>query len=137
MNATYATEAELKNEVSKEESLLQVAVGWVTHWTAKFQEAESAYHAARARDLRLSREGGFDPLLARHDVILLPGIHGCDLAAKAGYPSLSVPLPAPGGGQPGGVLLVAGPGAGSKAAKAAELGIRVIDEDQWLAIARG
>ena len=29
------------------------------------------------------------------DVILLPGIHGCDLAAKAGYPSLSVPLPAP------------------------------------------
>lgn len=47
MNATYATEAELKNEVSKEESLLQVAVGWVTHWTAKFREAESAYHAAR------------------------------------------------------------------------------------------
>ena len=33
-------------------------------------------------------------------------------------------------------LLVAGPGAGSKAAKATELGIRVIDEDQWLAIAR-
>lgn len=47
MNSTYATEAELKNEVSKEESLLQVAVGWVTHWTAKFKEAESAYHAAR------------------------------------------------------------------------------------------
>ncbi|MFD2608617.1 amidase family protein [Deinococcus taklimakanensis] len=74
-------------------------------------DSERAYHAARARDLRLSREGGFDPLLARHDVILLPGIHGCDLAAKAGYPSLSVPLPAPDGGQPGGVLLVAGPGA--------------------------
>ena len=33
--------------------------------------------------------------------------------------------------------MVAGPGAGSKAAKATELGIRVIDEDQWLAIARG
>ncbi|TDL83565.1 NAD-dependent DNA ligase LigA [Palleronia sediminis] len=34
-------------------------------------------------------------------------------------------------------LLVAGPGAGSKAAKAAELGIEVIDEDAWLALVDG
>ncbi|SEH85678.1 NAD-dependent DNA ligase LigA [Paracoccus alkenifer] len=33
-------------------------------------------------------------------------------------------------------LLVAGPGAGSKAARAADLGVKVIDEDAWLAIAR-
>ena len=33
-------------------------------------------------------------------------------------------------------LLVAGPGAGSKAAKAVDLGVKVIDEDAWLAIAR-
>lgn len=31
-------------------------------------------------------------------------------------------------------LLIAGPGAGSKAKKAADLGVEVIDEDQWLAL---
>jgi len=32
---------------------------------------------------------------------------------------------------------VAGPGAGSKAKKAAELGVTVIDEDAWLALIGG
>ncbi|WP_010138359.1 NAD-dependent DNA ligase LigA [Oceanicola sp. S124] len=31
-------------------------------------------------------------------------------------------------------ILIAGPGAGSKATKAADLGVRVIDEDDWLAL---
>ena len=34
-------------------------------------------------------------------------------------------------------LVVAGPGAGSKATAAAELGIETIDEDAWLALIGG
>jgi DNA ligase (NAD+) len=34
-------------------------------------------------------------------------------------------------------LLIAGPGAGSKASKAAELGVEIIDEDDWLALISG
>ena len=34
-------------------------------------------------------------------------------------------------------LLVAGPGAGSKAKKAADLGVETIDEDDWLALIEG
>ena len=71
--------------------------------------SEPAYARARERDLRLSRTRGLDELFARgHDAALFPGIHGCDLAAAAGYPSVVLPVPTETGtdGKPGGVLLV-------------------------------
>lgn len=72
--------------------------------------SEQAYVRARARDLDLSRQRGFDELFAHDfDAVIFPGIHGYGLAAKAGYPSLA--LPAYPDGQPNGVLLVAPAGA--------------------------
>lgn len=71
--------------------------------------SEPAYARARERDLRLARTRGLDELFARgHDAALFPGIHGCDLAAAAGYPSVALPVPTEtgAGGKPGGVLLV-------------------------------
>jgi amidase len=77
--------------------------------------SEPGYHLARARDLRLTREQGFDLLFAGGlDAVVFPGIRGCALAAKAGYPSLTLPVQAPeasAGTRPGGVLLVAPAGA--------------------------
>ncbi|CAM3893681.1 amidase family protein [Deinococcus frigens] len=77
--------------------------------------SEAGYRLARARDLRLTREQGFDLLFAGGlDAVVFPGIHGCALAAKAGYPSLTLPVlapDAPAGTRPGGVLLVAPAGA--------------------------
>ena len=76
--------------------------------------SEGAYARARERDLRLARTQGLDALFAQgHGAVLFPGIHGCDLAAAAGYPSLALPVPLTDGangeaphGQPSGVLLV-------------------------------
>ena len=77
--------------------------------------SEEGYRRARARDLRLTREQGFDLLFAGGlDAVVFPGIHGCGLAAKAGYPSLTLPVhapDAPAGTRPGGVLLVGPAGA--------------------------
>ncbi|QFP77403.1 amidase family protein [Deinococcus sp. AJ005] len=77
--------------------------------------SEPGYLLARARDLRLTREQGFDLLFAGGlDAVVFPGIHGCALAAKAGYPSVTLPVhvpDAPAGTRPGGVLLVAPAGA--------------------------
>ncbi|UBV43823.1 amidase [Deinococcus taeanensis] len=70
--------------------------------------SEAAYRQARQKDLDLTRTRGFDPLFAQGlDVVVFPGIHGAALAAKAGYPSLALPVTVEGEPVPGGVLLVA------------------------------
>ncbi len=72
--------------------------------------SEQAYAGARARDLRLTREEGFDELFAAGlDAVMFPGLGGYALAAKAGYPSLTLPVPFR--DEPCGVLLVGPQGA--------------------------
>jgi amidase len=55
--------------------------------------AEPAYRAARRLDLKTTRTDGIDFYLRRHqlDAILFPAYFGADIAARAGYPSVSVP----------------------------------------------
>jgi amidase len=55
--------------------------------------SEPAYHAARALDLKTARTDGIDAYLDQHqlDAILFPAYYGADIAARAGYPSVSVP----------------------------------------------
>lgn len=52
------------------------------------------YEVDRAKDLRLSRDEGIDAALAAHrlDALLFPDSHGAAIAAKAGYPTVMVPM---------------------------------------------
>lgn len=38
-----AIEADLDNEVAKEESLLQIATSWANYWAEKLEDAKTAY----------------------------------------------------------------------------------------------
>ncbi|WP_245900787.1 amidase family protein [Deinococcus yavapaiensis] len=55
--------------------------------------SEASYHAARARDVRLAKEG-FDAMMDRHrlDAWLTPGARAAHVGAKARYPSVTVPI---------------------------------------------
>ncbi len=57
------------------------------------QAERAAYLANRARDLAVAGEHGIDVTLraAGAAAVVLPGPHGCGVAARAGYPSLVVP----------------------------------------------
>jgi amidase len=52
------------------------------------------YEADRRRDLRLTRSQGLDAVLdgEKLDAVLFPGSSGSDMAARAGYPSITVPM---------------------------------------------
>ena len=67
-------------------TLLQAAQG------TRGDLSERAYRLARERDLRLSRAEGLDPLFAEHDAVLFPKYLGAAVGAKAGYPSVNIPL---------------------------------------------
>ncbi len=71
---------------------------------------EPEYIEARLRDLRLCRTHGLDAVFETHhlDAVLFPGIEGCAIAARAGYPSVTVPAgfwASPRGRAPYGVTL--------------------------------
>jgi amidase len=71
---------------------------------------EPEYLEARARDLRLCRTHGVDTALSVHglDALLFPGAKGCAIAARAGYPSITIPAgfwDSPRGRAPFGVTL--------------------------------
>ena len=53
----------------------------------------AAYTALRARDRAVAGEHGIDAVLAAYDVaaLLVPGASVCGVAARAGYPSVTVP----------------------------------------------
>ncbi|WP_274435906.1 amidase family protein [Alicyclobacillus sp. ALC3] len=68
---------------------------------------ESAYIESRLRDLRVTREEGIDGLLTSHklDALLFPNNWGAGVAAKAGYPSITVPAGYTPDGEPVGMTL--------------------------------
>ena len=55
---------------------------------------EGDYLPAKEHDLRHCRTEGLDATMARHrlDAIVFPGADGSTIAARAGYPSIAVPL---------------------------------------------
>jgi amidase len=62
--------------------------------TTRGDLSELEYRAARATDLRASRTFGLDAYMERRrlDAVLFPGVSGAAIAAKAGYPSVQVPM---------------------------------------------
>lgn len=70
---------------------------------------EPEYILERLKDLKYSQQKGIDFVMEKHglDALLFFGYYGCDIAAKAGYPSVIVPAGYLEDGRPFGVTFTA------------------------------
>ncbi len=92
LEVTEASDADPERLQRYGMTLLQAAQG------TRGDLSERAYALARARDLRLSRNEGLDPLFASGlDAVVFPRLAGAAVGAKAGYPSVNVPVGLAGG----------------------------------------
>lgn len=71
---------------------------------------QADYLQDRLADIRESRTEGLDRVIAdgELDAIIFPSYYGCDIAAKAGYPSITVPAGYTEAGEPFGITFTAG-----------------------------
>ena len=71
---------------------------------------QTDYLQDRLADIRESRTEGLDRVMidAELDAIIFPSYYGCDIAAKAGYPSITVPAGYTEAGEPFGITFTAG-----------------------------
>ncbi|WP_037581257.1 amidase family protein [Sporolactobacillus terrae] len=70
--------------------------------------SERQYLVDRAEDLRLSRKEGIDAVIKTRklDALIFADYQGSDIAAKAGYPSITVPAGYTSAGEPVGITFV-------------------------------
>ena len=70
--------------------------------------SEPAYHADRARDIRLARDEGIDRVMSEHrlDAIVVPMDHAAKFTGKAGYPAITVPCGYTEDGAPAGISFI-------------------------------
>jgi amidase len=59
--------------------------------TSPMSSDTARYVADRAKDLNLAKTNGLDVVYQQYDAVLFPANRGAGIAAKAGYPSITVP----------------------------------------------
>lgn len=98
------------NETNSEKTLKYGQTILVQSENTSGNLTEPEYINARLRDIRLSSVEGIDRVLQEYklDAILFPSFYGCDIAARAGYPSITVPAGYKNTGEPFGITFTAG-----------------------------